>query len=169
MKASYEPLGRPRYHRTTGPNTERWNLRLHARQGPEGRLPNVSPARERWEIDPMNPSAGGAAPLSAKHICATVGYARLFPHTCRSGIPMVARRSNAGTMVSLCPDTPAIVVTVQRRGSYEPTYRGPSHGWTDFLPSKLARLLRLFSQLRSARFRPDGSAFASAQSFPQRG
>jgi hypothetical protein len=31
-------------------------------QGPEGRPPNVSPARKGWEIDPeQDPSAGGAA------------------------------------------------------------------------------------------------------------
>ena len=31
-------------------------------QGPEGRPPNVSPARKGWEIDPEDdPSAGGAA------------------------------------------------------------------------------------------------------------
>ena len=35
-------------------------------QGPEGRLPNVSPARKGWEINPQRSSAVGAA-LSNSH------------------------------------------------------------------------------------------------------
>ena len=39
-------------------------------QGPEGRPPNVSPARKGWEIDPEeDPSAGGAALNRSSALC----------------------------------------------------------------------------------------------------
>src|SRR6185437_5561245 len=41
-----------------------WKMTLNATiQGPEARMPNVSPARKGWgEEQQQNPSAGGAAP-----------------------------------------------------------------------------------------------------------
>src|SRR5882672_5312598 len=111
----------------TGSATQRRNLRQHARQGPEGRLPNVSPAWEGWDINSMNPSAVGAAPLSSKHMRGIVGDARLFLHACRPGIPIAVRGANGGPCyrnARIVPRSSQLWlqqehVTVQRRGSNE--------------------------------------------------
>src|SRR5580704_19233003 len=85
------------------------------------------------------------------------------PLSCPFPTEHLARLSSTRTVVSLCADSLAALVCARTRHnatprSHELTHRGASHGWTDFLPSQLARLLRRFGRFRSARLLPDSSA-----------
>src|SRR6202011_1862346 len=65
-------------------------------QGPEGRPPNVSPARKGWEIDPEeDPSAGGAALNRSSALPVSLGaYPDFLHHRSNSAAYVVLSREN---------------------------------------------------------------------------
>ena len=59
-------------------------------QGPEGRPPNVSPARKGWEIDPEeHQSAVGAAQNRSSALPVSLGA---IP-ACRAAVPHISRKT----------------------------------------------------------------------------